>query len=77
MEAWYRRSVDMAVEILGGSEPLARHLGVSLEEVRDWVQGKTEPAAALLQRIVDLIESSTVSAARTATVVRSRRDEGN
>jgi hypothetical protein len=39
------------------------------------VEGRAEPAINLFLRLVDLIERSTVSAARTATVVRSKRDE--
>jgi predicted transcriptional regulator len=71
----YRRSVEMAGEILGGNEAVAKHLGVTTDEVRSWAEGKTEPAIALFLRLVELIEQKTVKAARTATVVRSRRDE--
>ena len=38
---------------------------------REWY----EPFQVFRMRLVDLIERSTVSAARTATVVRSKRDE--
>jgi len=71
-----RRSVQIATEILGGHEAVATYLGVTVEDVTSWIQGRTEPAFALFLRIVELIEQKTVSAARTATVVRSRRDEG-
>ena len=71
----YQRSVEMAVEILGGDEAVARYLGVTPAEVLSWLEGRAEPAIDLFLRLVDLIEEKTVSAARTATVVRSRRDE--
>lgn len=71
----YQRSIGMAAEILGGNDAVAKYLGVSTEDILSWIDGKTEPAMAFFQRIVDLIEESTVKAARTATVVRSRRDE--
>lgn len=74
-ESVYRRSVFMAVEILGDSEALARHLDVPPADVLSWLEGAAQPEISLFQRIVALIEASTVSAARTATVVRSRRDE--
>lgn len=65
----------MAADILGGNEALAKHLGVTTEEILSWIEGTTQPAMNLLLRIVELIEANTVKAARTATVVRSRRDE--
>lgn len=73
---FYRRSVEMAAEILGGNEAVAEYLGVTIDEVSGWLEGKTEPAIHFVLRIVELIEQKTVQAARTATVVRSRRDEG-
>jgi hypothetical protein len=74
-KAVYQRSIEMAAEILGDNEAVARYLGVNRAEVLSWLEGRAEPAIALFLRLVDLIESKTVSAARTATVVRSKRDE--
>lgn len=74
-KAVYRRSVVMAVEILGGNDAVAKYLGVTPEDVLSWLEGKTEPAVTFILRLVDLIEQKTVNAARSATVVRSRRDE--
>jgi DNA-binding transcriptional regulator YdaS (Cro superfamily) len=74
-KAIYRRSVEMAAEILGGNDAVATYLGVTPDDVLSWLEGKTEPAINFFLRIVDLIEEKTVKAARTATVVRSRRDE--
>lgn len=71
----YRRSVEMAAEILGGHEEVARFLGTSLEAVRNWVSGRAEPPLNFVMRLVELIEQKTVSAARTATASRSKRDE--
>jgi DNA-binding transcriptional regulator YdaS (Cro superfamily) len=74
-KAVYQRSVEMAAEILGSNDAVAGYLGVNPAEVLAWVEGRAEPAINLFLRLVDLIEQSTVSAARTATVVRSKRDE--
>lgn len=71
----YQRSVEMAAEILGGRDAVARYLGVNPNDVLSWLEGRTEPAISLFLRLVDLIEEKTVTAARTATVVRSRKDE--
>jgi hypothetical protein len=74
-KAVYRRSVEMAVEILGGNDAVAKYLGVTADDVLSWLDGKSEPAINFFLRLVDLIEQTTVNAARSATVVRSRRDE--
>jgi hypothetical protein len=74
-KAVYQRSVEMAAEILGGSEAVARYLGVNPAEVLSWLEGRAEPAINFFLQLVELIENKTVSAARTATVVRSKRDE--
>jgi len=73
----FRKSVEMAVEILGGNDAVARYLGVTPDDVLNWLAGTAEPAVDYFLRLVDLIENSTVKAARTATVVRSRKDETN
>jgi hypothetical protein len=74
-KAVYQRSVEMAAEILGGNDAVARYLGVNSADVLSWLEGRAEPAINLFLQLVDLIEKKTVNAARTATVVRSRRDE--
>jgi hypothetical protein len=74
-KAVYQRSVEMAAEILGSNDAVAQYLEVNPAEVLSWLEGRAEPAINLFLRLVDLIEKKTVSAARTATVVRSRRDE--
>ena len=74
-KAVYQRSVEMAAEILGSNDAVAVYLGVNPAQVLAWVEGRAEPVINLFLRLVDLIERSTVSAARTATVVRSKRDE--
>jgi hypothetical protein len=74
-KAVYQRSVEMAAEILGSNDAVAHYLGVNAAEVLSWLEGRAEPAVNLFLRLVDLIEKQTVSAARTATVVRSKRDE--
>jgi DNA-binding transcriptional regulator YdaS (Cro superfamily) len=74
-KAPYQRSVEMAAEILGSHDAVAGYLGVNVSEVLSWLEGRAEPAINLFLKLVDLIERNTVSAARTATVVRSKRDE--
>ena len=74
-KAVYQRSVEMATQILGSNDAVARYLGVNPAEVVSWLEGRAEPAINLFLRLVDLIEKKTVDAARTATVVRSKRDE--
>jgi hypothetical protein len=74
-KAVYQRSVEMAAEILGSNDAVARYLGVNPADVLSWLEGRAEPAINLFLQLVDLIEKKTVNAARTATVVRSRRDE--
>jgi len=74
-KAVYQRSVEMAAEILGSNDAVAQYLEVNPAEVLSWLEGRAEPAINLLLRLVELIERKTVNAARTATVVRSKRDE--
>ena len=74
-KAVYQRSVEMAAEILGSNDAVAQYLDVPAADVLAWLEGKAEPAINLFLRLVELIEKNTVSAARTATVVRSKRDE--
>ena len=69
----YRRSIEMAAEILGGHDEVARFLGTSLEAVRSWASGRAEPPLKCVMRLVELIEQKTVSAARTATASRFNR----
>lgn len=74
-KAVYQRSVELATQILGSNDAVARYLGVNPAEVMSWLEGRAEPAINLFLKLVDLIERKTVDAARTATVVRSKRDE--
>ena len=76
-KAVYQRSIEMAAEILGGNDAVARYLGVNPADVLSWLEGRAEPAINLFLQLVDLIEKKTVNAARMATVVRSRRDESS
>jgi hypothetical protein len=69
----YIRAVDMAAEILGGHEAVATYLGATPEMVASWAAGQSEPAVRFFLRLVDLIGQQTADAARSATVVRSKR----
>lgn len=72
----YQRSVEMAAQILGGHDAVAEYLGIAPEMVANWAAGHSEPAVNFFLRLVELIERKTVEAARSATVVRRRKDEG-
>jgi hypothetical protein len=69
----YVRAVDMAAEILGGQDAVARYLGATPEMVASWAAGQSEPAVKFFLRLVDLIEEQAVKTARSAAVVRSKR----
>ena len=68
----YRRSVQMAAQILGSNEGVARFLGIKVNVVASWLAGTAEPPASYVVRLVELIEQHTVNAARTSTVGRSK-----
>jgi len=68
----YRRSVQLAAQILGGHEAVAQFLGTPVEVVAGWAAGTAEPPASYVVRLVELIEQRTVNAARTSTVGRSK-----
>ena len=42
-ESTHMRALQLACLILGGLEPLSRHLGVSPDQLLAWLQGKEEP----------------------------------
>jgi ribosome-binding protein aMBF1 (putative translation factor) len=74
-DSMYRRLVQMAIEVLGSQQDVAQFLGTTVDVVESWAAGTAEPAFDSVVRLVELIEQKKVSAARTATAGRSRRDE--
>jgi DNA-binding phage protein len=49
------RTLNRAVEICGGVAALAKHLGVSLEALRRWLDGDTVPTAEAYLKALDLV----------------------
>jgi DNA-binding transcriptional regulator YdaS (Cro superfamily) len=50
----YARALDSASARVGGVDELAGQLGVSAEQVRNWIAGRGRPDTPMLLRIVAL-----------------------
>ena len=55
MPTTYARVVRRAAEIMGGVEPLARHFGVSMEDVVLWINGTKNVPTAVFLKAVDIV----------------------
>jgi DNA-binding transcriptional regulator YiaG len=53
----YVKTLHEACLILGGEHKLARHLGVPVELVEEWLNGRDVPSEAVFLRCVDLVMS--------------------
>lgn len=51
----YSRALKRAAEILGGAEALRDYLGVSMVQLRFWMQGHGKPPDGVFLRIADLL----------------------
>lgn len=51
----HTRVLHRACQILGGVEPLARHLKVSLTMLHAWLEGEEVPPPGIFLKAVDLI----------------------
>lgn len=51
----HTRSLHRAAKVLGGSEALARYLGVPEVQLGYWLDGITDPSAATFLKVVDLL----------------------
>lgn len=55
MEALARRLLKKAAEEVGGPELLAKHLGVSVSTLQQWMNGKDVPPATIFHKALDLL----------------------
>ena len=53
--AIHRRALQRALELSGGAEPLARHLGVAPSAVRFWLNASSPLPGDIFLKIVDLV----------------------
>jgi hypothetical protein len=53
----YVRTLHEACVRLGGEHKLAEYLGVEVQLVNDWLNGKGRPPDAIFLRCVDLVQS--------------------
>jgi DNA-binding transcriptional regulator YiaG len=53
----YIKTLHTACLILGGEHKLAHYLGVSVERVEAWLNGRDTPPAAVFLRCVDLVQT--------------------
>ena len=51
----YSRTLQRASEVLGGVEPLARHLGVSPAQLAHWIDGRGQPPTDVFLAAVDVV----------------------
>ena len=54
-ESTHMRALQLACLILGGLEPLSRHLGVSSEDLLGWLQGRKEPPYEIFLAAVEIL----------------------
>ena len=57
----YSRTLQKAVEILGGQKKLARYLRVPLADLEKWIAGRDIPPMAIFLKAVDLVLEETSS----------------
>jgi DNA-binding XRE family transcriptional regulator len=51
----YRRAFARAIEILGGKEQLASHLGVDSQSLGKWSAGSVHPPVEVLQSLAEIL----------------------
>ena len=51
----YSRTVQRASEVLGGGEPLAKHLRVSRTQLAHWIDGRGQPPMDVVLAAVDVV----------------------
>jgi hypothetical protein len=54
----YVRTLHEACLILGGEHRLAAYLGVSVQDVEGWLNGRDVPPDAMFLRCVDVVQSA-------------------
>ena len=55
----YRRTMQKAAQLLGGSKALARRLRVPLGDLEKWIAGKDVPPMPTFLRAVDIVLEET------------------
>ena len=55
------RTLALALSTLGSRERLARHLGVSEEQIEQWMQGQGKPPTRVYMTALDLVASGPFS----------------
>ena len=51
----YSRTLQRASEVLGGVEPLAKHLRVSPTQLAHWIDGRGQPPTEVFLAAVDVV----------------------
>jgi hypothetical protein len=51
----YSRTLQRACEILGGVQPLAKHLQVAAADVAAWIDARAEPPLEVFLKAVDIV----------------------
>jgi hypothetical protein len=54
----YVRTLHDACVMLGGEHKLATYLGVPLERIEDWLNGRGVPPDAVFLRCLDIVETT-------------------
>ena len=54
-ESTYARTLHRACLILGGTEQLARHLGVSEPALRNWLEGREDPPQMVFLAAIEIV----------------------
>ncbi|HEU5176749.1 MAG TPA: hypothetical protein VFU24_04795 [Burkholderiales bacterium] len=51
----YTRTFRLAIETLGGAEPLASALGASVADIEAWATGNAHPPASAFLHAIDVV----------------------
>jgi hypothetical protein len=51
----YSRTLQRACEVLGGLQPLAKHLGVAADDLARWIDARGEPPLHIFLAAVDVV----------------------
>jgi len=53
-----RRTLGRAIDIAGSPEALAAFLGLSLNDVSEWISGRAAPPTAVFLALVDIVSAN-------------------
>ena len=54
-ETVYMRTTRKAAEASGGTEPLAARLGLTLDEINDWLAGRVVPPDRAFLELLEIV----------------------